>query len=372
MNRRLLVVYFVLFSFAFIALAGNAQEQERPRRVETSTGIFDVQSREEIHRFSRNEIRRLVELENRRRQGLGTVPHPVLVYAFEERTFQYTGGKYQDAEIRYRLHTPSTIRPGRRYPLIVHLHGEGEAGSNNTSSLVHLHSILPLMIGPDRQDFFMLVLQCPSDEPTWFFRPATKDGTLDVLVAAIEHVIAENPIDTRRITATGVSSGGWGVWQLITEHPDKFAGAVPTACGAPHSAQDLERLTALTQTPIWSIINRGDVDPTSIQIAMNIINDAGGSMALSQSGASGHNAWRPAMEDYNCFQWMLAQRKGSWFAPKPGVIVNNSPRPFFLAFFMYIVPVAILVFLLRETIYEWTETFFQFGSPPDLVSPEGA
>jgi predicted peptidase len=97
-------------------------------------------------------------------------------------------------------------------------------------------------------------MQCPRETPGWSFR-SSKDGTLDVLVAAIEHVIAENPIDEKRITATGVSSGGWGVWELILRHPDMFAEAVPTACGAP---QAFQRLAALKNTPVWLIFNAGD------------------------------------------------------------------------------------------------------------------
>jgi predicted esterase len=346
MGRRFPAVWLLLFSFAFTALVSHAQEP--PQRVATSTGIYDVQSREDIHKFSASEINTLVRMENGRNQGSGTIPHPILVYCFDEKTFHYTGGKYNNAEINYRLHTPKNIRYGRKYPLIVHLHGVGEAGSNNLSSLVHLHSILPLMIGSDRQDFFMLVVQCPSETPGWSFR-STKDGTLDVLVAAIEHVLAEYPIDKRRITATGVSSGGRGVWELILRHPDMFAGAVPTACDAP---QQLQQLAALTKTPVWSIINKGDKNPAPILVAMHVINDSGGSAALTETNASGHNAWRPAMEDYNCFRWMLAQKRGSWFAPSPGVIVHK-PYPLLLAFLMFVLPTGIIVFLLWETIWEW-------------------
>ena len=359
MNRNLPVFCFTLLVLlALTVLMSNAQEAglEQPQRVETSIGIYDVQSRNDIHKFSASEIRELIRLENGRNQGADTVPHPVLIYCFEEKIFRYTNGKYQDAEIKYRLHTPKNIRFGRKYPLVVHLHGIGEAGSDNISSLVHLHSVLPLMIGPGRQDFFMLVVQNPEETPGWFFRPSTQDGTLDVLVAAMEHVIRENPIDRRRITATGVSSGGWGVWELILRHPDIFAGAVPTACGAPHPTQ---RLAALNRTRIWSITNSGDGNSDSIRTAMQVVNSSGGFMGHTEPNVEGHNAWRPAMEDYNCFQWMLAQKRGSWFSPPPGVIVHNNPRPLLLAFVFYIVPIAIIVYLLWGRLCEWIPIVFQ-------------
>jgi len=346
-------VWLTLFLLAMVTQTIDAQEANRPQRVSTSVGIYDVQSPEDIHGFSAAEIRELVRLENQRWQGVDTFPHPVLVYAFEERTFHYTGGRFQNEEITYRLRTPRTIRFGRRYPLIVHLHGHGD------DSLTHAHSVLPFLIGPDQQDFFMLVTQAPRTgaDAGWRFQPATEDGSLDVLVAAIAHVIAENPIDTNRITATGISGGGSGVWQLLLRHPDMFAGAMPTACGAPQIPQP----AALRQTPIWAINNRGDIDPTSIRAAMRMINGAGGSMVLTETNTPGHNSWIPAMEDYNGIQWMLAQRRGSWFAPAPGTIVNN-PSSSLLVFVMYIVPFALLVFLvfyLREEIGEQIATVWQ-------------
>ena len=351
--KWLSTVWLVLFLWVATVQTSSAQESKPPQRVITSTGIYDIESRDEIHKFSAKEVQELVRIENGRFQGEGTIPHPILVYCFEEKTFYYTGGKYQNKEIKYRLHTPRTIRYGRKYPLIVHLHGIGEAGSNNTSSLLYLHSVLPMMIGPERQDFFMLVMQCPQETPAWSFR-TTKDGTLDVLMAAIERVIAENPIDKTRITATGVSSGGGGVWELIMKHPDLFAGAVPTACGAP---PPLQRLAALTKTPIWSVTNE-DIEPESIQTAMHAINQSGGSMAFTRSNAPGHDAWRPAMEDYNCFLWMLAQKRGSWFSPPPGTIVQK-PHSLSLPLAAYVLPLAIIVFLLWATICEWISTVYQ-------------
>ncbi|MDR2653303.1 MAG: hypothetical protein LBC68_13525, partial [Prevotellaceae bacterium] len=116
-----------------------------PKKVETSIGIYDVKSKEDLLNFTTEQIRELVKMEDNRTKGSGKTPHPILVYCFEERSFQYTGGKYENSEIKYRLHVPQKIKPGKKYPLVVHLHGVGEAGKDNTFSLAHLHSVLPLM-----------------------------------------------------------------------------------------------------------------------------------------------------------------------------------------------------------------------------------
>ena len=296
--------------------------------------------------------------------GINAQPQDV-IDCFVERSFPYTGGRYQNAEIKYRLCTPKTIRYGRKYPLIIFLHGFGEAGSDNTSSLMHLQTILPILTETKWRVFYMLVVQSPLEMPHWDFSSA-KDGSLDLVAAAMEHVVANNPIDQRRISVTGVSSGGWGVWILLSKYPDTFAGAVPTATSAPSHIQGL---SALKNTQIWSITNKGDkgADPQSNRTAMQMINNSGGSMAFTEADATafmgsdptGHNAWPPAMINYNCFQWMLAQKRGSWFSPPPGTVVHNTSKSFLSILVMFVLPLTIIVFLSWRTIYEQATNVWQ-------------
>ncbi len=230
----------------------GADEPITPKKVETSVGIYDVRSKDDLQNFTADDIRKLVKMEDDRIRGAGKPPHPVLVYCFEERSFQYTAGKYDNAEIKYRLHVPSKVVVGKKYPLVVHLHGIGEAGKDNTLSLAHLHSILPLLIGPEQQDFFLLILQSPPEDRRWTFS-LDKDGNLDIAVAAIDHIIHENPIDENKLNLFGLSSGGSGVWRLLLKYPDKFAAAVPASCGAPN---DFQKLITLTHTAIWTFRNK--------------------------------------------------------------------------------------------------------------------
>jgi predicted esterase len=313
----------------------SADAPVQPPKVETSVGIYDVQSKEEIHNFTAEEIRTLMQMEDDRTRGSGLRPHPVLVYCFEERSFPYTGGKYDNAEIKYRLRVPKKIVRGKKYPLVVHLHGIGESGDDNRHSLAHLHSILPLLIGPEQQDFFLLVLQCPRDDRVWTFKP-TKDGNLDVVVALTEHVIQNNPIDERRLSTFGLSSGGYGVWQWITAYPEKFAAAAPAATTFPGGKH--KSIPELRQTPVWVFVNQGDggVAIPPLQEAIRYFEASNGFMKLTRLAQGGHASWRPAMDDYNCFAWMIAQKRGNWFNPPPerkiyqGRSLANSLYAFFL------------------------------------------
>ncbi len=317
-----------------LVLGADNPVPEKPRKVETSVDIYDIKSKDEIHKFTVEEIRELVKMEDQRAIRRSLWPHPILVYCFEERKFTYTGGKYDKAEIKYRLHVPKKIVPGKKYPLAVHLHGIGESSNDNTLSLAHLHSILPLMIGPEQEDFFLLVLQCPSKDKRWTFTNE-KDGNLDIVTAIANHLIQTNPIDTKRQSVFGLSSGGYGVWEWISKEPDRFAAAVPASTG---STRELQKLTALTQTSVWSFRNYKDQDASieSNLAAMRVINNTGGYMKLTQFELDDHTAWRPAMGQSHCFAWMLAQKRGGWFNPPPerNEYKVRSLSNIFFAFFL--------------------------------------
>ncbi len=335
-----------------IMLGADESAPAVPQKVETSVGIYDVQSKDDLLNFTVEEIRELVRIEDDRIRGAGKPPHPVLVYCFEERSFRYTGGKYEDAEVKYRLRVPQKIVPGKKYPLAIHLHGVGEAGDDNTFSLAHLHSLLPILLGPEQLDFYLLVLQCPKSNNRWTFNEE-KDGNLDILLDLMSRVLQENPIDDRHLSVFGLSSGGAGVWELITAYPDKFAAAVPTSSGAP---REYNKLQLFAQTPVWAFRNKND-GGASVELnrqATQIVNNSGGYMKLTHLDQGGHAAWRPAMDEYNCFAWMIAQKRGGWFNPPPErkVYHGRSLSESFYAFFLPLILAGGLFMFQRTALCE--------------------
>ena len=349
-RRQTTVMIFGLAIILPTTLGADDPVPTPPQKVETSVGIYDVQSKDDLLNFTAEEIRELVRIEDDRIRGAGKPPHPVLVYCFEERSFQYTGGKYDNAEIKYRLHVPQKIVPGKKYPLVVHLHGSGEAGNDNTLSLAHLHSILPIIAGPEQLDFFLLVTQSSvEDSANWSFSKK-QDGNLDIAFAAMEDVIRKCPIDEKRLSVFGLSSGGYGVWQILEKRPEVFAAAVPVSI-APASYY-YDALPQLKNVAIWTFKNSGDagVSVSEIRKAMEYINGSGGYMKLTQFDQGGHAAWRPAMDEYNCFAWMIAQKRGGWFNPPPERKVYQG-RSLFESFYAFFLPLMLAggLFMFQRT-----------------------
>ena len=83
---------------------------------------------------------------------------PEMLELFKEESI-----KFNDRIMKYRLHVPENLEAGKKYPMVLWLHGAGETGSNNKSQLIHLHHILPLLTGERKRDFFLLVPQEPND-----------------------------------------------------------------------------------------------------------------------------------------------------------------------------------------------------------------
>jgi len=81
---------------------------------------------------------------------------PEMLALFKEEEIQISG-----KTSKYLLYSPETLEDGKKYPMILWLHGAGETGSDNKSQLIHLHHIITSLTGEKKRDFFLLVPQCP-------------------------------------------------------------------------------------------------------------------------------------------------------------------------------------------------------------------
>jgi hypothetical protein len=90
---------------------------------------------------------------------------------------RFSSGQYRSAEwfksnrsVQYRLFRPLNVEPNRTYPLIVWLHGYGDAEFKlaNTGQLQHVGLIVPSKKVAENLAAFILAVQCPTDQPGFF------------------------------------------------------------------------------------------------------------------------------------------------------------------------------------------------------------
>lgn len=233
---------------------------------------------------------------------------------YEARELSYTGGVYKDHAFKYRLMKPETLEPGKKYPLVVFLHGAGERGDDNVKSMLYLPTWLAEP--PMRKQFpcFVLVPQCPNEQ-MWIDKhwslekhsmsPEPTDE-LKAVVAMMHETLKGEAVDANRVYLTGLSMGGYGAWDLATRHPEWFAALVPVCGGG-----DESQASKLVNLPVWAWHGGMDqavpVERSRKMIAA--IKAAGGNPRYTELAYVNHNSWTPAYHTPDLFTWMFQQRR---------------------------------------------------------------
>ena len=201
--------------------------------------------------------------------------------------------------LEYLLFLPEGYgdQPGKKWPLILFLHGAGERGDD--LDLVKVHG--PPKLVEDDPDFPFIVIspQCPAD--AWWTEH------LDDLDALLDEVIGAHDVNTNRIYLTGLSMGGYGTWSLALAHPERFAAIVPICGGGrPYLALRLKDL------PVWAFHGAKDsvvpVEETEQMVAA--IRQAGGDPRLTIYPDAGHDSWTETYDNPELYTWLLEQEKG--------------------------------------------------------------
>lgn len=243
---------------------------------------------------------------------------PALVSRFEKRVYKDQHGD----EMPYRLFRPERTVKGRKYPLVLFLHGAAGSGTDNEKQLEGANMFGGLVWAlPENQKRFPAFVVAPQSNINW---PAAKiePGKRPVLLPGlglgsrlaleiVEQLVLEFPIDSTRIYVTGHSMGGAGTFNLIAYRPGFFAAAVPV-CGLP----DFSMARAMTQTPTWNFHgDKDDIEPvaTSRRIIREI-RKAGGKPRYTEYPGVGHNSFLWAYTEPGLLKWLFAQRR---VTPRP-------------------------------------------------------
>ena len=235
---------------------------------------------------------------------------------FKTHEHRYTGGQYQDELFKYLLFVPRNLKSGERCPLLVWLHGFRENGLDDQRSLRWLDLILADSDHIEKYRFFILVVQCPPENSSWFrSMEDSPDDMLTVAYDVLQKTMREQPIDPDRVYLSGVSSGAGGCWEMAMRYPDVFAAVVPMAS----SGGDVSRVEKLKNIPIWVFHNIDDKDssPAGDMEMTTAIEMAGGNVHLTLCKGRSHDCWNKAFQ-MNVMDWMLEQRRGSICWTPPG------------------------------------------------------
>jgi predicted peptidase len=203
----------------------------------------------------------------------------------------------QTVRLRYLLFLPQGYddSPGKKWPLILFLHGVDERGDD--LELVKKHGIAKIVEGRPDFPFIAISPQCP-------------DGTLwwdhhHILKAILERVVEQYAVDARRIYLTGLSMGGYGVWSLAMTYPWLFAALSPI-CGGGMPGM----VSILKDVPVWAF--HGEQDPTvrlqEGQRMVDALRACGGNVRFTVYPGVGHDSWTQTYANPELYQWFLQHK----------------------------------------------------------------
>lgn len=212
---------------------------------------------------------------------------------------EFTGADGE--KLSYWLMSPAKVEPGQKYPLVLALHGRG----GNTEGATVLGSAAL------RSKYPCFVLApAVSRNGVWAvpgdFRGLRGKHVLPLVLAALEQVKQDHPIDADRVYVTGQSMGGFGSFGAIATSPSTFAAAIPI-CGG-WDPQDAEKMKAV---PLW--VFHGDADTTvPVQRSRSMveaITAAGGTPKFTEYPGVGHNSWSKTYASPETWEWLFAQQR---------------------------------------------------------------
>ncbi len=195
---------------------------------------------------------------------------------------------------RFRLYRPPGLRPGERVPLLVMLHGCGQdangfALSTRMNQVAARERFLVLYPEQDR-------LAHPQGCWHWYdTRSGRAQAEVALIMASIERVCHQQPVDAQRIAIAGLSAGASMAALVATQHPQCFkalamhSGVRP---GAAHST--LSALGAMKGRPSGAATAPTPRAAGAIWPALLVIHGEADGVVAPGNGRAAAQAWATA------------------------------------------------------------------------------
>ncbi|MCC5931376.1 MAG: prolyl oligopeptidase family serine peptidase [Cyclobacteriaceae bacterium] len=222
----------------------------------------------------------------------------------------------------YRILYPENFKPGKKYPLVLFLHGAGERGNDNKKQLVHGSSLFLREDIRKNHPAIVIFPQCPQSS-YWsnvrfeydsaghrkfvYTKGEAPTSAMKALMSFVEDLTSQRYIDQQRMYLGGLSMGGMGTFELLSRMPDTFVAAFPI-CGGGHTAT----VSAYaSNTALWIFHGEEDaVVPADFSREMyQALKTAGAEVALTLYPGVNHNSWDNAFAEPDLLPWLFKYKK---------------------------------------------------------------
>jgi pimeloyl-ACP methyl ester carboxylesterase len=197
---------------------------------------------------------------------------------------------------RVKFPTSYTTNTTKRYPVMLFLHGAGEAGCstnggiyNNEKQLWLGGSLFMGRVDNGSFDGFLVYPQLvTTTSDCWGVWGATTAANFNAVFAMIDSLGKYARANIDRVVVDGLSGGGFGAWRSASSYPTRVAKIIPSA-----NAGSTSNRTAFVHIPIWFATGGKDPDPSPAQAQYTLtrMKEIGADIRYTQYPTLGHNMW---------------------------------------------------------------------------------
>ena len=141
-------------------------------------------------------------------------PAPAKGVQLKKLTLQLEDG----TKARYSVQIPKAYSSEQQYPLVLALHYGGEVAPWYGAGFIQV------LVGPGLKDLNAFIVAPDSIDGGW-----ASEQNQAAIIAILDQVAADFPIDSERTLVTGFSMGGSGTWETAGLHQERFRAAIPIA-----------------------------------------------------------------------------------------------------------------------------------------------
>ena len=234
--------------------------------------------------------------------------------------------------VNYQYFKPVNKDDGKKHPLIIWFHGNGEGGykdyRNNVSQKLANRGAVAFAEDKTQKIFGGAYVVAPQADDTWY-NNYTK-GYIKSVKAMIDEFASENNVDKNRIYVFGASAGGYMSFRMMIEYPDYFAAfstsaaaldKAATSGGVATTTQDLMKIR---NKPLWMVHAKNDptisYENTSKRVydvlsKYRAILSSYPNVKIGETEYNGHWSWIYSLRNMpvndkgeHLFEWIAKQR----------------------------------------------------------------
>ena len=233
--------------------------------------------------------------------------------------------------VNYQYFKPVNKDDGKKHPLIIWFHGNGEGGykdyRNNVSQKLANRGAVAFAEDKAQKIFGGAYVVAPQADDTWYNNYSK--GYIKSVKAMIDEFASENNVDKNRIYVFGASAGGYMSFRMMIEYPNYFAAfstsaaaldKAATSGGVATTTQDLMKIR---NKPLWMVHAQNDptisYENTSKRV-YDVLSKYGAILSsypnvkIGETEYNGHWSWIYSLRNMpvndkgeHLFEWMARQ-----------------------------------------------------------------